>query len=134
GVMTTEASADGTSSTKKKWVSQYYGLPVLKDQMKLLADQALIPDTYIDENGEEVVSENIYYVGDQEIKISLPTQADVDMLMDFYSSVDRTYNYDESLFNIINEDANAFFSGTKSVDETAAIIQSRVSIYLSEQY
>ncbi len=134
GVMTTEASADGTSSTKKKWVSQYYGLPVLKDQMKLLADQALIPDTYIDENGEEVVSENIYYVGDQEIKISLPTQADVDMLMEFYSSVDRTYNYDESLFNIINEDANAFFSGTKSVDETAAIIQSRVSIYLSEQY
>ena len=62
------------------------------------------------------------------------TQEDVDMLIDYFSSVTRLSRYDQSINDIINEETALFFDGTKSVDETAFIIQSRASIYMSEQY
>jgi multiple sugar transport system substrate-binding protein len=35
--------------------------------------------------------------------------------------------------SIVQEEVTAFFTGDKSAEETAKIIQNRVSIYLSEQ-
>ena len=35
---------------------------------------------------------------------------------------------------IMNEEVQKFFAGERSAEDTAAIIQSRVSIFLSEQY
>lgn len=122
------------SGVKKKWVSNYYNFPVLKEQLDLLANQATIPDTYIDEEGKEVVSENIWYVGNEQVTVSTPTQADVDLVKEYVSNIKTCYYYDQSLTDIINEEAAAYFNGTKSVDETTAIIQSKAKIYLSEQY
>ena len=42
-------------------------------------------------------------------------------------------NLDE-IFNLIDEEIQVYYSGGKSIEETAKIIQSRVSIYLSENY
>ncbi|MCM1524381.1 MAG: hypothetical protein NC120_07980 [Ruminococcus sp.] len=127
-------SGSEDAGTKKRWVSNYYSFPVLKEQLELLGKDSTIPDTYIDENGNEVESENIWYVGDEQIKVKKPTQADVDLVIDYVSNVENVYSYDTSLLEIINEDAQEYFNGTKSVDETASIIQSRAKIYLSEQY
>jgi hypothetical protein len=41
--------------------------------------------------------------------------------------------YDGVITPIIQEEASAFLSGDQSAEETTALIQSRVSIYLSEQ-
>ena len=38
----------------------------------------------------------------------------------------------DEIMNIINEEAEAFYKGQKSVDEVASIIQSRVKIYIGE--
>ena len=73
-------------------------------------------------------------MGNTEVKVNLITQDEVNMLIDYFSTVDNIARYDESLTDIINEEANAYFEGTKSVDEAASLIQSRASIYLSEQY
>ena len=35
---------------------------------------------------------------------------------------------------IMNEEVQKFFAGERSAEDTAAILQSRVSIFLSEQY
>lgn len=40
--------------------------------------------------------------------------------------------FDSELLNIIQEEAGSFFSGNKSVDEAAGIIQNRISLYLKE--
>jgi len=42
-------------------------------------------------------------------------------------------SYDEALMNIINENAEDFFNGRTSAQDTARIIQSRVSRLISEQ-
>lgn len=42
--------------------------------------------------------------------------------------------YDNNVDKILNEELDACFEGERSAEETAKIIQNRVSIYLSEQY
>ena len=45
----------------------------------------------------------------------------------------RMANYDDAVFNIVFEEAEYYFSGERSVDDVARLIQSRVSSYMSEQ-
>ena len=37
------------------------------------------------------------------------------------------------IFQIVNDEAAAFFAGERSAEDTAKVIQTRVSLYLSEQ-
>jgi hypothetical protein len=87
---------------------------------------------YTDENGEKVYYDQTAYIGDTEYTIPALTQEQVD---DFKTMVDNASvggNYDSDILDIINEEAAAFFSGDKSADDVAALIQNRVSIYLGE--
>ncbi len=47
-------------------------------------------------------------------------------------SVTLTTEFDQEIMSLIREDASAYFAGAKSLEETVKIIQSRVSIYVSE--
>lgn len=133
--ITSDASvAEAADEAVKRIISTYYGLPVVKSQLQSLGQQATIPQTYTDTDGTVQQVDNTYYVGNTEVKVNLITQDEVNMLIDYFSTVDTIARYDESLTDIINEEANAYFKGTKSVDEAASLIQSRASIYLSEQY
>ena len=133
--ITSDASvAEAADEAVKRITSQYYGLPVIKSQLQALGQQATIPQTYTDTDGTVQQVDNTYYVGNTEVKVNLITQDEVNMLIDYFSTVDTIARYDESLTDIINEEANAYFKGTKSVDEAASLIQSRAGIYLSEQY
>lgn len=128
------AIAGAADATATRLTSSYYGLPVVKSQLEALGAQATVPDTYTDEDGNVQEAETTYYVGSTEVKVNRITQDEVNMLIDYFSTVENIARYDDSLSNIITEEATAYFKGTKSVDETASLIQSRASIYLSEQY
>ncbi len=117
-----------------RWVVRDGNFPVLIEQLNNVGKQATIPRTYKNENGETVEEENIYYIGNEEVKFPYMTQAEVDECIAFLKTVTKVQRYDTNIDNIINEEAALFFDGSKSVDETAAIIQSRASIYMSEQY
>ena len=41
---------------------------------------------------------------------------------------------DKEVLDIVMDCSGSFFAGDKTVEETAAVIQSRVKVYLSEQY
>jgi len=60
------------------------------------------------------------------------TQAQVDQLMAIITGAKAIYHYDSALFDIIKEEAAAFFAGSKSAADTAAVIQGRAQTYLSE--
>ena len=55
-----------------------------------------------------------------------------DKIMALYEAVDGMYRWDESLGEIIMELAGAYFAGDKTLDETAALIQNRASLYVNE--
>lgn len=57
-------------------------------------------------------------------------EQDLRALMSGITAFART---DISLRDIIDEETQAFFSGQKSAEETARMIQSRATIYVNEQ-
>lgn len=127
------ASEDDDPITELRWVSNN-DFPVLTDQLEKLGKQATDPYKRMNENGELVPEQNIYYIADEEIEMTPISQKEADDLIAYLKTIDRASKYDESLNTIINEESSNYFAGTKSADETAKMIQSRASIYLSEQY
>ena len=53
-------------------------------------------------------------------------------MMDFIKSVKVTGRYDQKVYEIVSEEAGAYFEGQKSAKEVAGIIQNRVSNYIAE--
>ena len=49
-------------------------------------------------------------------------------------STNAIFSLDLSLWEIIYEEVDGYLDGTYTAEETANLIQSRVSIYMSEQY
>lgn len=97
---------------------------------KKAADQK--PDTYTDENGKEVEYENTIMINGKEQKIGKVTDEECEKVMEFLKSLDQVMRYDQTVYEIINEETGAYFAGQKSAQETAEIIQNRVQTYLSE--
>ena len=60
------------------------------------------------------------------------TEAEVQRIRDAIGSATRVDGIDMQAWAIVNEEAEAFLSGTRSAEETARIIQNRVGIYMSE--
>lgn len=53
-------------------------------------------------------------------------------VMDIANAATTVVRYDEKLTEIINEELSSFYGGTKSAADTAAVIDSRAKIYISE--
>lgn len=70
---------------------------------------------------------------DGSISIYAMTQEQVDQILDLINATTAVFGYDESILNIISDEAAAYFAGEKSLDDTANMIQSRVNLYVAEQ-
>ena len=120
-----------------------WGLPtnvkVYQDKLK----EAMTP-TYrkdgegnflLDENGEKIMESRGGWTtedGETHYFYAL-TQEQADKLWDVITSVDAAMDQNQSIYDIVNEQAQAFFSGQKSVEEVARLIQSKANIYVNEQ-
>ena len=58
---------------------------------------------------------------------------EVDEYLELLDGAGNTLDYESELFSIISEDAEMYFAGAKSLDETVKIIQNRVETYISER-
>ena len=109
-----------------------YELPVKKSVLEEKFNASMKPYSYEDEDGNTVELPNTYYIGDDEIDIGYMDETHKKKYMDFVSSVNKKYTYDLNVMDIISEETQAFFSGQKSAQETADIVQNRVNIYINE--
>lgn len=75
---------------------------------------------------------NQYSFGTDIIDIYAARKEDVQAVLDIISSADKKLTWDSQINNIIFEEAGAFFSGSKTVEEVADIVENRVKIYISE--
>jgi ABC-type glycerol-3-phosphate transport system substrate-binding protein len=111
-----------------------YEFPIRKSSYDKLAAAAMERQFWIDDDGTKHFEDDSYYVGDQQIVIKPLTREDVEYVKQFIGSLDNrnTYNANKNVYNIVNEEVAAYFSGQKTSKEVADIIQSRVSIYVNE--
>ena len=125
-----------------------YNYPVNKKDFDKMVAEAMTEEFEVDENGQQVVDENgepvkiakdSYWISggngqeDQWVNVYAATQEDVDQVMDLFNSITSIWNYDENVFNIIQENVGAYFAGDRTVDDTANLIQSAVKLYIGEQ-
>jgi hypothetical protein len=61
------------------------------------------------------------------------TQEQADKLLDVIMTTTKVADESDSIFDIVNEQAQAFFAGQKSAEEVARLIQSKANIYVNEQ-
>jgi len=113
-----------------------FGFPVSKKAYRTMAEKAMQPKTYTytDENGEEITQEynNELYINGKSVTIPIAQQKDIDEVTRMIENTDSRAMIDQNISNIINEESGAFFAGQKSAEETARIIQNRVSVYIGE--
>ena len=62
------------------------------------------------------------------------TQRQADMMLGLIRSLDTVIYYDAEIDDIISEDAGAFLSGARSLEDTAALLGDRLGTYLTEKY
>ena len=98
-----------------------------------------------DENGDPIkIPKTTYYTAaassttlDSDdpgrVDIYALSQEQADQILDVISKTTRLSVYDESIMDIVNDEAAPFFAGQATAEETASAIQSRVKLYVAEQ-
>jgi ABC-type glycerol-3-phosphate transport system substrate-binding protein len=122
----------GPQNTSNHWFSKL--LPIWQKHLDDFAADALDDPYYIDSStGEKIYNSHTTMVNDEIISLAHNTPEDNARVYELINSVNGVYRRDDNIMNIINDDADAFFRGQKSAEETAAMIQNRVSTYLAEK-
>ena len=124
---------DYLSSTNSKY--QAWGVPALKSAFEKKLEDCKENPYWTDENGEKQYYDDETTIGDQTIKIPNLTDEDCTFLKDFIynANVHGVQIWDDEIDSIVYEEIQAYFSGEKTAQQTAEIIQNRVSILVSEQ-
>lgn len=110
-----------------------YNTPVRKDCFDMLIKEKTATEKYTDEFGREIEPLNTT-VGWDELEIELKplSQEEAKMYIDLVNNTKKIANNNQEIFNIIEEEAKAYFAGDKSLDETVEIIQKRAQTYVNE--
>lgn len=106
--------------------------PIKISALDKLAEKAKERPYWENNNGEKEYYDDQVWISNQTFTITPNTDEDNQRMMDFIKSVNTVYEYDTDLLKIIDEEVQAYFSGQKSVDEVADIIQNRASTYINE--
>lgn len=117
--------------------------PNSKSELERMADEEVNVEYVLDENGEPMLDErgNPMVVngsskgwgwGNWEYYFRVPTQEEVDIVLELIKSARIGSASNDKIISIIDEEAAPFFQGQKSVDEAASTIQSRVKVYVDE--
>lgn len=73
------------------------------------------------------------YFGMDTIYCYAPFQEEIDLIWELIDQARPAPKYDETIMNIIQEEAAGYFAGDKDVEMVAAAIQNRVQLYLNEK-
>ncbi len=122
----------------------YFGsaFPVNASDFDRMVEVAMTPQYQYDEHGDICVDESgqpMEAVGYILLGNSLAVsnrairEAEYEQFMELLNAIDRVYDYDEHIWKIVRMEAAVFFAGDRSLDETAAIIQNKVNLYVNEK-
>jgi ABC-type glycerol-3-phosphate transport system substrate-binding protein len=141
GMSTACKNKDGAWSFLRTLLTEEYQMsgdiwsfPISKAAFDKKLERAMEKETVTDENGNEVeVSKSGIGVDGFFVELYAVTREQADQILAVIDSADSAIVFDESVMDIIKDEATAYFAGEKTAEETVALIQNRVSLYISEQ-
>ncbi len=123
--------------------SSTYNIPTNKKVFQKRLDEWMTPlyrkdadgNFVLDENGEKIQEPRGGWGSeDGEVHyIYSMTQEQADEVMNIIESCTKVSNYDTAIYDIVYEQAQAYFAGQKSIEEVMRLIQSKANIYVNEQ-
>ena len=126
-------------SQKESWDGIPLSLKVYREKL----EQAMTPQYETNEKGEYVLDEkgekipvaigSVWMENGGEVEVYCMTQEQADKLWEAVTTCDKVWDSDEAIYTIVFEQAQAYYSGQKSAEEVARLIQSKVTIYVNEQ-
>ncbi len=131
------------STLAKKEDTYSWMFPSRKDELDALFAEAMEPEYQRDANGEIMYDEEgnalqypktTWGYDDWEAEIYAASQEEVNEIKAMIEMARPVSGADQTIFNIICEEAASYFKGQKSAQDVANIIQSRVEVYVSENY
>lgn len=143
GIMANSKNVDGAWDFIRTMFSDYYydnierySFPVTVDKFNEMCDEHTKDKTYVDSETGETVTEKWTYQNNasgEHIPIDNFTSEECELYKNYIKSA-KVRKDDSQVYNICREEIQYYFEGERSAEETAAIIQNRISIYLSEHY
>lgn len=112
-----------------------WNFPTNQAAFDAMLEKAMTPEYETDpETGErKEVPKNTWGFDGMEVEIYALKQEEADQIVGAINSVNQLYTYDQSIYNIISDEAAAYFNGQRSARDCANYIQSRVNLYVNEQ-
>ena len=112
-----------------------YNIPSNRNVFNKQLEEDADGNILLDENGEKIEESRGGWIDDSGVEhhIYAMTQEQADEVLSIIETCTKVASYDTSIYDIVNEQAQAFFAGQKSVDEVARLIQSKANIYVNEQ-
>lgn len=88
----------------------------------------------LDENGERIpVALGMASDGINTYEIYATTPRQAEQLREVIATSTKMMDYDQSIIDIVLEEAAAYFAGQKSAEDVAKLVQSKANIYINEQ-
>ena len=129
--------------TEDAQLNSWSGLPARQDVYQARLKEAMTPRYQTNEKGEVVHDGNGNpiempvgsYWGEngEEIQIYSMSQEQADKLWEAVTTCTKVREQDDAIYTIVKEQAQAYYSGQKSAQDVARLIQSKVTIYVNEQ-
>ena len=119
------------------------GFPTRKDLLAELAEEAVTPRYVLDENGNRIkdpegkdwiLPKGSIYIDGEPLEFFALEQEQADAVMDAIAKIDfspRT-GIEDTIIEIIGQEAKDFFDGRKTVEQVSAAIQNRIRTLLQE--
>ncbi len=113
------------------------GFPILKSALEKQFEKDMEPEYGKEENGSQTEIPKMTWAGNMggeeySVEVYAATKEQVDRVREVIMSTQGTERMDEEVMHIILEEANGYFSGQKSGEEVASVVQNRVQLYLNE--
>ena len=115
------------------WINARF--PINREDFGLLLDWSMTAASdeegkAISKGGHSARSENGVVFSST---IYAAAQEDYDQFLELYNAIDHVSVRDRTIWEIVSEEAQPYFAGDKSLEETVRLIQSRVGLYVNEQ-
>lgn len=112
-----------------------WGFSVLQSQFDAYMEEAMTPDTWTDEEGNVTEYPKIEYTDSsgETVQIMAMSQKKYDQFLELLNNTTKMADYDESIMEIVMDEAQPFLAGKDSAEKVARMVQSRVRIYVNEQ-
>ncbi len=124
-----------------------YNLPVRQDVFQEQMEDAMYIEYETNENGQYLLDENGQRIpiarggrgyadeggGSFTLEFYGVTEEQAQRFMHMLEMTDRAPSVYTTVYSLIRNEAEVYFAGQRSAEETARIIQSKVTLYLSEQ-